>query len=171
MFGRYCRCNNTCGGGLKTTCGGGLKTTCGGGLENMRLLDKVNSLKKQNETLHLRLQQSEERASAMQREKQVVEARLNSIAPPVFSTLAERLSKRLSEEEPDWLHTAILCPEFISDVEQLLDTAICIVCVQRVKGVLFTACRHFVLCTQCASQLKICPICRTESDKINVFFS
>jgi hypothetical protein len=160
-------------------------------LENMRLLDKVNSLKKQTETLQIRLRQSEERNAKLQQEKRAIEMQFTE--PPAFPHLAECLSKRLRlpdcfrnpvlhrpsagldspsanvAEDVDWLSAAIRCPEFVSDVEQLLDTTICVVCVQRVKGVLFSACRHFAICTQCSSQLQTCPICRTESEKINVF--
>jgi hypothetical protein len=46
--------------------------------------------------------------------------------------------------------------------EEVDDKAKCLICFDRTKAIIFVPCGHRVCCTQCSSQVKICPICRAN---------
>lgn len=48
--------------------------------------------------------------------------------------------------------------------------ALCVVCLENHKAVLFVPCHHLCACAECATQLRKCPICRASiSSRIDVF--
>jgi hypothetical protein len=36
----------------------------------------------------------------------------------------------------------------------------CLVCYQRLREVVLLPCRHLILCSECASEVENCPVCR-----------
>ena len=44
------------------------------------------------------------------------------------------------------------------------ERALCSVCMEWPKAVIFYPCRHKVACTACSKELTACPVCRTTID-------
>ena len=56
----------------------------------------------------------------------------------------------------------------MSNVEN--DDRLCVVCLNNVKNVVFTPCKHLCTCHECSVDLQDCPLCRGAIEsKINVF--
>jgi hypothetical protein len=51
-------------------------------------------------------------------------------------------------------------------LDQLEERQLCVVCSEQVRRQLFLPCRHLVTCATCSTQLKHCPMCRTEVESI-----
>ncbi|KAF0984582.1 hypothetical protein FDP41_000481 [Naegleria fowleri] len=52
------------------------------------------------------------------------------------------------------------------------DHLLCIVCSEQLRNIVFLQCKHCVCCDGCVDSLKkVCPICRTSSDHIKIFWA
>jgi hypothetical protein len=50
------------------------------------------------------------------------------------------------------------------------DEAMCIVCYSHPREILFLECKHLQCCSQCASRLLECPVCRSEiSNRLRIY--
>jgi len=52
------------------------------------------------------------------------------------------------------------------------DSRLCVICISKEKNIILLPCKHFCLCKDCSynSELKDCPICRTEiKDQMRIF--
>ncbi|KAI8742857.1 baculoviral IAP repeat-containing protein 7, partial [Biomphalaria glabrata] len=45
---------------------------------------------------------------------------------------------------------------------QLRQQTVCKICLDQEVAVVFLPCGHLVSCTDCASAMKACPVCRTD---------
>ena len=53
---------------------------------------------------------------------------------------------------------------------ELKGRAMCAVCLNGPKAIIFYPCKHKVTCTDCADKVEECPVCRTKiMDRINPF--
>ncbi|XP_046887465.1 E3 ubiquitin-protein ligase MYLIP-like [Hypomesus transpacificus] len=51
-------------------------------------------------------------------------------------------------------------------VLRLREALLCVVCCQEEIDAAFCPCGHLVCCQSCAAQLEVCPVCRSEVDKV-----
>ncbi|CAB1321290.1 unnamed protein product [Coregonus sp. 'balchen'] len=51
-------------------------------------------------------------------------------------------------------------------LQQLQDALLCILCCEEQMDAAFCPCGHMVCCHNCAAQLEVCPVCRSEVDHV-----
>jgi len=50
-------------------------------------------------------------------------------------------------------------------------TLTCIVCLDKERTFMFSNCKHFCVCAECADIISMCPMCRTISETVKIFLS
>lgn len=59
---------------------------------------------------------------------------------------------------------------FKAELEQIKQEQMCKVCLDKNSNCVFIPCGHICCCSDCASALRTCPICRAKIDKIWLFY-
>jgi hypothetical protein len=120
--------------------------------EIYQLTNKILDLKKKNEML--------------EKEKRSLELSLSIVE-------SKKKSKQNVAKIPEMVENILddlQQPELTLYFEKLIEHMTCIVCNTDIRSVLYTACKHLVVCDNCSLKMpNICPICRTVSHKSRIY--
>ena len=64
------------------------------------------------------------------------------------------------DEENEMYKNTIDQENFIQDWERLKQERACVVCLDRVKNIIFLPCAHLAACVECSVSMQKCPVCR-----------
>ena len=79
----------------------------------------------------------------------------------------EEMNRTLLEQIISQHETIVTQRNAIAEYETTFN---CIVCFDKPRAVLVLPCGHFVMCSQCASEIAMCPTCRNCIDERKLAF-
>jgi hypothetical protein len=64
-------------------------------------------------------------------------------------------------------------PIVVNNIPPQKNLGQCVVCLDRTANVAFVACQHVCICQECSLKYvnKQCPMCRQESDRMNLIYA